>query len=157
MHVGELHQQCRQFLAAGGQAELAGLLHRVDGVADSIRKSNDLRLAGLGLQQERGEVRCAGRVAHRAQHLAALRLHHRGRVVLQCMAEGVIGGDEEPGVLLGAQQCQRRAVGQRPGVVGPVHGVRRALFTGQHRGARTGGDERGLAAPHGFLHGERHR
>ena len=34
----------------------------------------------------------------RAQHLAARCLDDRGRVALQRMAEGVVGGQEEPGV-----------------------------------------------------------
>ena len=39
-----------------------------------------------------------------ADHLAARRLHRRGGVALERGAEGVVGGQEEPGVAAGLHQ-----------------------------------------------------
>ena len=66
------------------------------------------------------------RMADGAQHLAAVRLHHAGGVPFKRLPEGVVGNDEEPGVAAGLHDCLAGAVGQCPGVVGPVHRVRRA-------------------------------
>ena len=62
-----------------------------------------------------------------AEHLAAIGLDHRRGVALERMTEGVVGGEEEPGVAAGLDDRLAGAVGQHPGVVGPVHGVGRAL------------------------------
>jgi len=59
-------------------------------------------------------------------------------------AEGVVAGDEEPGIAAGLHHGGARAVGERPGVVGPVDRVGRARFTGEI-GRRRRGDDEGLA------------
>ena len=53
--------------------------------------------------------------------LPPLAVDDRGGVALQRMAEGVVGGDEEPGVAALLDQRAAGAVGERIGVVGPVH------------------------------------
>ena len=57
MHVVDEQQQRGELLAACDDAEFGRLLDRVGGVAAGIGKADDLRLRGLRLQQERGEVR----------------------------------------------------------------------------------------------------
>ena len=37
-------------------------------------------------------------VAHFAQHLASALHHDRFGIALECVAEGIVGGDEEPGI-----------------------------------------------------------
>ena len=61
-----------------------------------------------------------------ADDLAAALLDDVGRIAFQCHAEGVVGGDEEPGVLAALDHRPAGDVGQRIGVIGPVHRVRRA-------------------------------
>src|SRR5579883_1715969 len=98
LNVGGEHQQACQLLAALDDTELARLLDRVDRVLAGVGETDDLGLRRLGLQQERGEVlRREGR-PDGAQYLAAGRLHDLGDVALEGMAEGVVGGDEEPAV-----------------------------------------------------------
>ena len=58
-------------VAAAAQAEFRGLFDRVDGVAASVRESDDLRLRGLRLQQKGREVGGIERMAHSTHHLAA--------------------------------------------------------------------------------------
>ena len=79
-------------------AELAACFDRVDGVAAGVGQADDLGLGRLGLQQEGREVAGAQRHLDAAQHLAAGRLDHVAGVALQRMAEGVVGGQEEPAV-----------------------------------------------------------
>ena len=62
VHVGDEDQQAGELLAALDDAELGRLLDRVDGVAAGIGEPDDLRLRGLRLQQEGGEVRGVDRV-----------------------------------------------------------------------------------------------
>src|ERR1700733_1828675 len=45
-------------------------------------------------------------------------------VALERVAERVVGGQEEPGVASGFDDCLAGAVRQHPGVVGPLHGIR---------------------------------
>ena len=85
------------------------------------------------------------RVAHLAEHLAAVLQHHRLGVALERVAEGVVGGQEEPGVAAGLDDRAAGAVGEHPGVVGPVDGVGRAGLAGQV-GRRRAGVEEGLAS-----------
>src|SRR5215469_509694 len=53
----------------------------------------------LRLQQERREVGGRERMADMAQHLAAILDHDRRGVALERVTEGVVGGQEEPGVV----------------------------------------------------------
>src|SRR5216683_3111547 len=59
----------------------------------------------------------------------------------QRMTEGIVGGEEEPGIAAGLHQRLAGAVGEHPGVVGPVQGVRRAFGAGERRGRSTRNDE----------------
>src|SRR6185369_14051177 len=54
------------------------------------------------------------------------------------MAEGVVRGDEEPGLAAAGEHAACKAVAHRPGVVSPVHEIGRALGAGEQRGAGTG-------------------
>ena len=112
-------------------AELAGLLDRVDGVAAGIGEADDLRARSLRLQQEGGEIGRVERMANGAEHLAPCRPDHIGGVRLERMAEGVVGGEEEPGVAPCLHRSCAGALGERVGVVGPMEAVRRAGFAGQ--------------------------
>jgi hypothetical protein len=51
-------------------------------------------------------------------------LHHLGAIPLQSVAEGVIGGDEGPGVAALLDDRAAGAVGEGPAIVGPVNGIR---------------------------------
>ena len=82
------------------------------------------------------------RMAHLAEHLAAVLQHHRLGVALEGVAEGVVGGQEEPGVAAGLDDRAAGAVGEHPGVVGPVDGVGRARLAGQVGRRRAGNEER---------------
>ena len=154
--VGGEHQQAGETLAALDDAELGRLLDRVDGVAAGIGEPDDLGLGRLRLQQERREVVGVERMANLAEHLAAVLFHHRRGVALERMAEGVIGGQEEPGVAAGLHHRLAGAVGQHPGVVGPVHGVGVALRPGEVGGRRAGDDEHLVLGGGDLAHRQRH-
>ena len=107
-------------------------------LAAGIGKADDLGLGRLRLQQEGREVRGVERMLDPADDLAAIGIDHRRRVALQRGAEGIIGGEEEPGVAARLHQRLPRGMGQHVGVVGPVHRIWRALRIGEigGRGAR---------------------
>ena len=130
-----------QRLAALGDAELGRLLDRVDGVAAGVGEPDHLGAGRLRLQQERGEVLAGERVAHGAEHLAAGRLDDGGGVLLERVPEGVVGGQEEPGVAALRDHRAAGALGERVGVVGPVDRRRRAGLAGQVGGRRPGDEE----------------
>ncbi|MEE9927668.1 MAG: hypothetical protein PBU43_06095 [Microvirgula aerodenitrificans] len=75
-------------------------------------------------------------MAHRADHLAAHLAHHIAGVLFQRLAEGVVGGQEEPVSGTGLHHCPTGTVGQREGVVGVMDPVRRTFLVGQR--GRTG-------------------
>ena len=118
------------------------LLQRVVEVAARIGEGDDVGAGGLRLQEEAGEIRRVERMARLAENLAAGRLHRRGAIVPQILAERVVGGDEEPGLaaLLGHRLAE--AVAECVGVVGPVHEIARAFRPGQHRSAGARADHR---------------
>ena len=72
MHVVDEHEQPREARPLVDDAEFGRLLDRVDGVAAGIGERDDLRLGGLRLQQEGGEVGAGEGVAHGAQTLPPL-------------------------------------------------------------------------------------
>ena len=115
----------------GLDAEFAGLLHRVDGVAAGIGKPDHLGLGVLRLQQERGEVGCAERMLARAQHLAAVLLDVIGGFGLDALAERVVHREEVPFLAAARHHRRRRGVAGRPGVVDPLDGVRRTGLSGE--------------------------
>ena len=127
MHVGDEGEQGGEVLTALDDAELGRLLDRVDGVAAGVRQADDLGFRGLRLQQERREVGARERVTYLPQNLAAVLHHHRSRVALEREPEGVVGREEEPAVAAGLDDRGAGAVGKRPGVIGPVDRVGRAL------------------------------
>ena len=144
MHVGDEHQERRELLAALDDAEFRRLLDRIGGVAAGIGEADHLGLGGLGLQQERREVRGVQRVLDAAGDIAAIGRHGRGGVTLEGGAEGVVGGQEEPAIAAGLGQRRAGAVGEHEGVVGPVDRVRRALRVGQVGGAGARIEEDGV-------------
>ena len=73
-----------------------------------------------------------------AQHLAAGLGDDVGDVALQRVAEGIVGGEEEPALAAGLDDRRAGAVGQREGVVDPVHGVGVAELAGDVGRGRIG-------------------
>ena len=123
------------------QPELGRLLDRGDGVIAGIGDADDIGAGGLRLQQEGGVVGGAERMAHGAEHFAAGGLDAFHRLLLQIVAEGVIGGQEEPFLAALRDHGFAEAAAIGIGIVGPVHGIRRAFFAGEQRGAGAGADE----------------
>src|SRR5262249_24896633 len=80
-------------------------------------------------------------MTHLAQDLASVLFHHRSGVALKGMAEGVVGGEEEPGVAARLDDGIARTVGQGPGVVGPMYGVGCTGLPGQIGGGGTGDEK----------------
>ena len=100
-------------------------------------------------------------VLHLADHRPAIGEDHGGRVMLERVAERVVGGDEEPTGAAGPRQRLRRPVRERPCVIGPMHGVGRAFGAGQlHRAGpdpmNTAWDPRVTSATASATGGERH-
>ena len=155
VNVGEKCEQ-RRGLHGLGDAEFVGRLERVGKIGAGIRKPQHLRARGLSLQQERGVVGGAQRRAHRAQHLAAVGQHHLGRRFLQLRAEGVIGGNEEPGLAALLDDGAGRAIAERGGVVGVVDGVGRAIDARERGAARADGEEGNFFRRRNLGHGDAH-
>ena len=121
-----------------------------------VGEADDLRLRRLRLQQERREILRVERHLHVAQHLAAV-LDDDGRgVALERGAEGVVRGDEEPRVAARLHDGLAGAVGEHPGVVGPVDRVRRALGAREVGGGRARIDEDLVLLAHHLVHRECH-
>jgi hypothetical protein len=72
-----------------------------------------------------------------AEHLSAARLHHGRGVLLEIVAERIIRGDEEPGIVPGLDHGAAGAVRERVIVVGVVHRDRRAGLVGDAHGGGT--------------------
>ena len=139
--VARKHQQAGKLLPALDDAEFGACLDRVDGVATRIRQTDHLGLGRLRLQQERGKVVGVERVAYLAEHLATVLLDRRCGIAFERMAEGIVGGEEEPGVAAGLHQRLAGAIGEHPGVISPVHGIGIALWPGEIGRRRAGDDE----------------
>src|SRR5690606_22955667 len=122
VHIVDEHQQARQ-VHARRHAEFASRLHRVDEVAAGIGQTQNLGSGGLRLQHVGGEVGGAQRCPHVVDDASARRLDDVGGVALQGMAEGVVGGQEEPVLAAGIHNGGTRAASERRGVVGVMHGV----------------------------------
>ena len=153
--VGDEDQQPGELLAALDDAEFRRLLDRVDRVATGIGEADDLGLRGLRLEQVGGEIRGVERHLDRAQHLAAAGGDDRGGVAFERVAEGVIGGDEEPGIAAGLDHRAAGAVRQRNRVVGPMNAGWRAGLAGQVGGGGAGDQERLLALARHVLYRQR--
>ena len=78
-------------------------------------------------------------------------------IALERMAEGVVGGQEKPGVAAGLDDGLAGAVGQRPGVVGPVDRVGAAVLAGQVGGGGAGYQEHLVLLLGDGVDGERDR
>ena len=114
-------EKCREALSAlGTDAEFGGLGDRTVEVPARVREGDDLRARRLGLKQIAGEIRRAERVAHRADDAAPMARDEGRRIGLEGVPEGIIGGDEEPGVAALPNQFAGRGVGQGIGVVDPM-------------------------------------
>ena len=72
------------------------------------------------------------------------------------MAEGVVGGDEEPGVAAGRHDRLAGAVGERPCVIGPVDRIGRAFVAGERRTRGPGDQEDLVLFLDDLVDGERH-
>jgi len=156
MDVVDEQQQRGELLASRDDAELRRLLDRIGGVAARIGKTNHLRLGGLSLQQEGGEVGGVQRMLDAAQDLAAIGGDDGASVALKCCAEGVIGGQEEPGIAAGLGQRLAGAVGEHVGVIGIGNGVGVAGLAGEV-GARSAVVEQdGVLFLHHVADGKRH-
>ena len=120
--------------------------------APALARPMILAPGGLGLEQVGGEVGGPRRrVARRAEHLATGGLDHGGGVLLERLAEDVVGGEEVPGVTTLLHDLAAGAVGERPVVVGPVDVVGRALLAGDGGGGGAGEQRDAL-----LLGGHRH-
>ncbi len=88
----------------------------------------------------------------RTEHGAARCRHYSRGIVFQRVAEGIIGGQEEPG--LAALLHHRRAgtSGQRHRIVSIMHRVRRTFFIGQASAARADRNERLFLLGRQFRH-----
>ena len=146
-----------ELLTALDDPELRRLLHRIDEVAAGIRKPDNLCSRRLRLQDERREVLAREGMPDGTEHLAAGLRHQGRRVTLERMPERIVRRDEEPRVPSPLDHRAAGAVRERPGVVGPVNGVGRALRSGQIRGATAGIDEDLVPLPGDAVDGERHR
>ncbi|MNZ96459.1 hypothetical protein D3C78_1156520 [compost metagenome] len=157
MDVIDVQEQAGHLLAALRQAEFAGRLDGVDRVAARVGQAHHLCLAGLGLQQVGREVAGTQRMARGAQHRAAVGLDHVGGGCLQRVAESVVGRQEVPGLAAFLDGGARGGVGQRPGVVGVVHGIGRAQVVGDALGAGPAEHHDLLLFAGHFQHGQRGR
>src|SRR5215470_9888178 len=138
MHIGDEHEEPGEALTARDDTELCRLLDRVDGIATGIGEADHLGLGGLSLEEKRREVRPREGRAHSPEHLAAILLDHCRGIAFECVTEGIVGGQEKPRVAARLDDCLAGPVGECPGIVGPVNGVRRALRSGQIRCGRAG-------------------
>ena len=118
---------------------------------------DDLRFRRLRLQNERGQVRRRERMRYRSDHLAAVLLDDLRGVVFQRMAEGVVGGHEEPGVAAAFDDFLRGADRKRMGVEHPLHGIGRAELAVEIGRAGRMGDEQLVAVVGDVLHRQANR
>ena len=157
MHVIDENQQASDVLSALDDAEFGRLLDGVDGIAAGVREPDDLGLGCLRLQQKRREIAGVQRVTNLSHDLAAVGFDHRRGVTLERVPEGVICRDEEPSIAADLDCRLAGAIGKRPGVVGPVHGIGRT-FRPREVGARRPRDQESLIPlAHEFVDRERNR
>ena len=93
-------------------------------------------------------------MSDRAQHLAAVLRDHRGGIAFQRMAEGIVGGEEEPAVAAALGDLLGGADGKRAGVEHPLQGVGRAELAVEVGGAGGVDDQQFLFFVGDILHRE---
>ncbi|KGQ02307.1 hypothetical protein BBAD15_g12485 [Beauveria bassiana D1-5] len=96
-------------------------------------------------------------MTHAAGDGAAQRLDRLGRVGLERVAEGVVDGDEVPGLAARLDRGLGAAGGLRIGVEHPVEADRRAFLVGQRRGGRAREHHDLVLFARDALHRQRHR
>src|SRR5215468_1657439 len=139
-----------------GQPEFRCLLDRVDGITAGIGEGDDLSLRGLRLEEERGEVGSVEWMTDGAKHFASAALDEGRGVAFKRVTEGVVCGDEKPGI---ATLLHQRAAGHRRksvSVESPVDSVRRAELAGEIRRGSARIDVDGVARARYLAHGESH-
>ena len=134
------------------QSELVGGFERIDDVVAAARDHDAARLGGLRGQDERAEILHADRMLDRPERLAAHLLDGLAEIRFQRVAEGVVGGDEEPGVELLLAQRLHQAVGVGIGIPHPVEGRGPAALARQRQRARGAGDVDLLEGARDLLH-----
>ena len=140
VNVAQEQNQCGKGLAALGHTELTGGVDGVGGVGTGVGQGDHISARGLRLQDEGGEVRGRERMANAANHFTAVGFHNAGNVRFHGMAEGVIGGQDEPGFAAFLHDRCRGTDGQRVGVIDIVDMVRRAMLVGDAGCGRAGYD-----------------
>ncbi len=95
-------------------------------------------------------------MANLAQYLAAVLLDRGHGVAFERMPEGVVRGKEEPGVAACLHQRLAGAIGEHPGVIGPVDGIGVALRAGKIGRRRAGDDEHLVLGSGDLAHCQRH-
>jgi hypothetical protein len=89
-----------------------------------------------------------------AQHLAASVRDETGSVALERVTEGIVNGDEEPGVTAHAGQRAAGAVRERVGVAVEMKAERRAELAGDVGTACHGDEQDAFLLPRQRLQGE---
>ena len=134
------------------------LLDAVDHVVATVRERDHLGPAGLGLQQERGEILgVRAWIADRPDDLAARAGHEPGCRVQQRTAAGIVGRDDEPSGAARHHDRTADGMGDGIGVEGPVHSVGRACRARQVAQSRAGGQQHLILVPGDRAAGQRHR
>ena len=110
-NVGDIEDEAGKALLRA-KTEFMRLLDAIVEVSARIGEADGVGAGILRLQNEGREVGGVERMAHRAQHLAARRLNRGGAIGFEVLAEGVVGGDEEPALSAGlgqrlAEACPR--------------------------------------------------
>lgn len=145
MDVGNEGQHADDGHAGVRQAELMGLFDGPHRVVAGAGKRQDLGARRLRGQEIGGEIRRVEGKAHAADHRSAY-FADGGRAVAQYgAAEGIIDGDEVPGLGHALAHRADQARGQRVCIVGPMRHERRTGRAGDVRG-RGAGNQRRVAA-----------
>ena len=155
VHLIDLQAQRDDLLAAGLDAELLSLLDGVCEIGTRIGQHDDLRAAGLGLQQVGREVVGVQRVQHRTQHLSASLRDKLFSIRLPSLAERVVDGDEVELVVALIEHRLDDALSERIRVEHPLGSHRRARLAGQSRRRGAGEHVRLLLFRHHFLDRDR--
>ncbi len=121
-----------------------------------VCQTDDVGAGSLRLKQVGRKVRGVDRMTHGAEHLAAGGSDGVLRILLEVLAEGIVRRDEEPSLAALLRQGAADAVAERPGVIGPVDEVRRALRPGQHRRSGTRSNQDLVLFPRQSRYGQRY-